>query len=85
MDVKEVEKIESLIKKAELEMVKSEAAIQTLKEQWKKKYGTDKKEELVEKLNDLNSELSKNKERVEVLYNKLLDSCDWDSLEEELA
>lgn len=85
MNVKEVERIEDLIKKAELEVAKSEGQIQTLKTQWKKLYGTDDEKEIKEILKNQKAELTKTQERLNVLYNKLLEACDWDSLEEELS
>ena len=85
MNVKEVERIEDLIKKAELEMAKSEGQIQTIKIQWKKLYGTDDEQEIKEILKNQKAELTKTQERLNVLYNKLLEACDWDSLEEELS
>ncbi len=85
MNVKEVERIEDLIKKAELEMAKSEGQIQTIKSQWKKIYGTDDEKEVKEILKNQKAELTKTQERLNVLYNKLLEACDWDSLEEELS
>lgn len=85
MNVKEVERIEDLIKKAELEVAKSEGQIQTLKTQWKKLYGTDDEQEIKEILKNQKAELTKTQERLNVLYNKLLEACDWDSLEEELS
>lgn len=85
MNVKEVERIEDLIKKAELEVAKSEGQIQTLKTQWKKLYGTDDEKEIKEILKNQKAELTKTQDRLNVLYNKLLEACDWDSLEEELS
>lgn len=85
MNVKEVERIEDLIKKAELEVAKSEGQIQTLKTQWKKLYGTDNEQEIKEILKKQKSELTKTQERLNTLYEKLLEACDWDSLEEELS
>jgi hypothetical protein len=85
MNVKEVERVEDLIKKAELEVAKSEGQIQTLRTQWKKLYGTDNEQEIKEILKKQKAELTKTQERLNVLYNKLLEACDWDSLEEELS
>ena len=85
MNVKEVERIEDLIKKAELEVAKSEGQIQILRTQWKKLYGTDNEQEIKEILKNQKAELTKTQERLNVLYNKLLEACDWDSLEEELS
>jgi len=85
MNIKEVERIEDLIKKAELEVAKSEGQIQTLRTQWKKLYGTDNEQEIKEILKNQKAELTKTQERLNVLYNKLLEACDWDSLEEELS
>lgn len=85
MNVKEVERIEDLIKKAELEVAKSEGQLQTLRIQWKKAYGTDNEQEIKEILKNQKAELTKTQDRLNVLYNKLLEACDWDSLEEELS
>lgn len=85
MNVAEVERIEELIKKAELEVAKAEGQIQGLKEKWKKVHGTDDEDKVREILKNLTSELSKSQERLNNLYNKLLECCDWDALEEELS
>lgn len=85
MNVKEVGRIENLIKKAELEIAKSEGQIQILKTQWKKLYGTDDVQEVKELLKNQKLELTKTQERLNTLYDKLLEACDWDSLEEELS
>lgn len=84
MNVKELERIENLIKKAELEVAKSEGQIQTLQSQWKKTYGTDDIHEVKEILKNQKSELTKTQERLDSLYDKLINAYDWDSLEEEL-
>lgn len=85
MNVKEVERIEDLIKRAELEVAKSEGQIQTIKNQWKKVYGTDDEREVKEILKNQTMELTKTQDRLNVLYDKLLEACDWDYLEEELS
>ena len=56
-----------------------------MKEKWKKVHGTDDENKVREILKNLTSELSKSQERLNNLYNKLLECCDWDALEEELS
>jgi len=85
MNIKRVEEIQDLIKKAEIELAKAEGQIQTLEDQWKKTYGTGDINEIKKIQNNLKSELLKTQERLNLLYNELLNSCDWDSLEEELS
>lgn len=85
MNVNEVTRIQELISKAELENAKAQGQIEAIKQEWKKVYGTDDEKEIRAKLVELTEELKKSNERLEVLYNKLLTSYDWDSLEEELC
>lgn len=83
--IEEVEEIEKLINKAEIEMAKSDGQIQSLKNQWKKNYGTDDIDEIKEILKKLKLELSKTQERLEILYEKLFSIHDWEALEKELS
>lgn len=85
MNVKEVEKINELISKAQISSAKSQGQIEAIKAEWKKTYGTDDEKEIKKRLQELEEEEQKTIERQEVLYNKLIDSYDWDKLEEELA
>lgn len=84
MNVNEVERIESLIKKAELEIAKADGQSQSIKDNWKKKYNTDNIEEVKKILADLKSTKKKNQEKLNTLYEELKQCCDWDALEEEL-
>lgn len=83
--IEEVEEIEELIGKAEIEMAKADGQIQALKAQWKKNYGTDDINEIKEILKKSKLELSKTQERLEILYRKLFGLHDWEALEEELS
>ena len=85
MNVKEVEKINELISKAQISSAKSQGQIEAIKAEWKKTYGTDDEKEIKKRLQELEEEEQKTIERQEVLYNKLIYSYDWDKLEEELA
>lgn len=85
MNVKEVEKINELISKAQISSAKSQGQIEAIKAEWKKTYGTDNEKEIKKRLQELEEEEQKTIERQEVLYNKLINSYDWDKLEEELA
>lgn len=85
MNVKEVEKINELISKAQISSAKSQGQIEAIKAEWKKTYGTDDEKEIKKRLQELEEEEQKTIERQELLYNKLINSYDWDKLEEELA
>lgn len=85
MNVSDVERINELINRAEIESAKSEGEIKSIKKEWVKKYGTDDIDEIKKKLLDLCNELDKTNERKELLRKKLLESYDWDSLEKELG
>ena len=84
MNVSEVERIESLIKKAELEIAQAEGQSQSIKDDWKKKDKTDDIEEVKKILADLKSTKKKNQEKLDALYEELKQCCDWDALEEDL-
>lgn len=85
MNVNEVQRIKQLVEKAEIESAKSQGQQDAIKKEWKKIYGTDDINEIEKIKNDLEKELRKTEERKEVLHNKLMESYDWESLEEELA
>lgn len=85
MNVKEVERIKELISKAEIVSAKSQGKQDAIKAEWKKKYGTDNESDILKILQGLEQEEQKTKERQDVIYEKLMNSCDWDKLEEELC
>lgn len=85
MNVNEVERINDIIGKAEIESAKSEGQIEAIKKEWKKKYGTDDINEIKKIKSNLEDELKKTEERRKVVYDKIIESNDWDELEEELA
>lgn len=84
MDINKVNEIKDLISKCEIESAKSQGIIENIKKQWKADYGTDDETEIEQKLQEMNSELKQSNERLETIYNKLVDSYDWEQLEEEL-
>lgn len=85
MDIKDVERIEGLISKAEIENAKSEAMIQNIKDNWKKNYGTDDVNEIKSKLNSFISEQRKTQEKMNVLFDELSNCCDWDELDRKMG
>ena len=85
MNVSEVERINGIISKAELESAKSEGKIEAIKKEWKKTYGTDDVNEIKKIKSNLEEELKKTEDRKKVVYDKILSSNNWDELEEELA
>ena len=85
MELKEVERIKDLINKNEIEKAKAQGVKESIKKQWKEKFGTDDVEEIKGKLQELQGELDNSNKRLETLSNKLFNSYDWDKLEEELG
>lgn len=85
MDLKQVEKIKDLINKNEIEKAKAQGVKESIKKQWKEKFGTDDVEEIKGKLQGMQDELNKSNKRIQTLTDKLFDSYDWDKLEEELG
>ncbi len=85
MNVKKVEEIKELISKSEIASAKSQGQIDAIKAEWKKLYGTDDENEIKNKLQELEEEQVKTEERQNVLYERLINAYDWDTLEEELC
>lgn len=85
MELKEVERIKDLINKNEIEKAKAQGVKESIKKQWKEKFGTDDVEEIKGKLQEMHGELDNSNKRLETLSNKLFNSYDWDKLEEELG
>ena len=85
MNVRKVEEINELISKAEIASAKSQGQMEAIKAEWKKLYGTDDENEIKNKLQELETEEQKTVERQEVLYEKLINAYDWETLEEELC
>ena len=85
MNVRKVEEINELISKSEIASAKSQGQMEAIKAEWKKLYGTDDENEIKNKLQELETEEQKTVERQEVLYEKLVNAYDWETLEEELC
>ena len=85
MELKEVERIKDLIDKNEIEKAKAQGVKESIKKQWKEKFGTDDVEEIKGKLQEMQGELDNSNKRLETLSNELFNSYDWDKLEEELG
>lgn len=85
MNVRKVEEINELISKAEIASAKSQGQMEAIKAEWKKLYGTDDENEIKNKLQELETEEQKTVERQEVLYEKLVNAYDWETLQEELC
>jgi hypothetical protein len=85
MDLKEVTRIKDLINKNEIEKAKAQGVKESIKKQWKEKFGTDDVNKVKEKLQEMQCELDNSNERLQTLTDKLFDSYDWDKLEEELG
>ena len=85
MDVEKVNEIKDLISKCEIESAKAQGIIESIKKQWKAEFGTDDEKEIEKKLEELKTEFVQSSERLESLYCKLVDSYDWEQLEDELG
>jgi hypothetical protein len=85
MDLKEVTRIKDLINKNEIEKAKAQGVKESIKKQWKEKFGTDDVNKVKEKLQEMHGELDNSNKRLQTLTDKLFDSYDWDKLEEELG
>lgn len=85
MELKEVERIKDLINKNEIEKAKAQGVRESIKKQWKEKFGTDDVNEIKEKLQEMQSELENSNKRLQTLENKLFSSYDWDKFEEDLG
>lgn len=84
MKTSEIERIKDLIKEAELEQAKAQGAKDSIKAEWKKKYGFETLEEAKAKLEEISSNVEKNEKKKEKLMKELNESQDWDKIEEEL-
>lgn len=84
MKISEIERIKDLIKTAELDQAKAQGAKDSIKAEWKKKYGFETLEEAKEKLKELNAGVEKNEKKKEKLMTELSESQDWDEIEDEL-
>lgn len=84
MTTKEFENIKDLIQQAEVEKAKAQGVKESIKAEWKKKYGFETLEEAKNKLDELNAEFNKNEKRKEKYMNELEESQDWEAIEEEL-
>ena len=85
MNIETVNEIKNLISKCEIESAKSQGIIENIKKQWKADYGTDDEKEIEQKLQEMNSELKQSNERLETIYNKLVESYDWEQLANEMG
>lgn len=85
MKTSEFENIKDLIQRAEVEKAKSQGVKDSIKSEWKKKYGFETLEEAKDKLKELDSEYNKNENRKEKLMNELEESQDWEQIEEDLS
>ena len=84
INVKDVERINDLINKAELENAKNQGILENIRKEWMEKYGTDDVKMIKQKLKELKSDLENSNERQNKLYNELMELQDWEQLEEEL-
>lgn len=85
MEIKKIEKINALIEKAKIESAKSQGVIDSIKKKWKEEYNTDDVNQMKKQLSDLVDEENGIKEHLHNLYEKIINSYDWKTLELELS
>lgn len=84
MKASEFENIKDLIERAAVEKAKAQGVKESIKAEWKKKYGFETIEEAKEKLSELNSEYEKNEKKKDKLMDELEQSQDWEDIERKL-
>lgn len=84
MDTREFERIKNIISKAELDSAKAQGKIDSIKSNWKEKYGTDDIDEIKKIYENQIEEIEKLEEKMGELWDKIVTSCDWDALEKKL-
>lgn len=84
MDTREFERIKNLIAKAQLENAKAQGVLDNIKEGWRKRYGTDDVEDIIKIHGDLSTKREELRKKMDELYDKLVQSYDWDSVQREL-
>ena len=84
MKIEDVERIKELIQRAELEQAKAQGAKDSIKAEWKKKYGFETLDEANNKFEELKTDLEKQERRKEKLISELSESQDWEKIENEL-
>lgn len=83
-EIERVERIEEIVKKAQLKSAKAEGVIESIEKEWEKKYGTSDIEEIKKIQKNLEKEITECEEKESELLEKLENICDWDELEKEL-
>jgi uncharacterized coiled-coil protein SlyX len=84
MDVKRFNEIKGLIAQAEIQSAKAKGVIESIESEWEKEFGTSDVQEIESILEEKRAEYKKAQERLNDLYDKLLESYDWERLEEDL-
>jgi hypothetical protein len=84
MSIDEVEKINNLIERAQIESAKSKGKIEQIEKDWKEKYGTSDLDEVISIKDKMESDLKSKEKEAESLYDDLVNGYDWEQLEEEL-
>ena len=80
MTTTEFESIKNKIKQLELGAATAKGKIETIENNWQKKYGFSTLEEAKNKREELKSEIAEKTEKRNELMDKLEKSFDWDSV-----
>ena len=84
VNVKEVERINNLIEKAQIESAKSKGKIEQIEKDWEEKYGTSDLDKIMSIKEKLEADLKSKENEADSLYDDLINGYDWEQLEEEL-
>jgi chromosome segregation ATPase len=80
MNIEKVQEIKQKIADCEMESAKAKGVIETIEKDWLAEYGTSEIVEIKKKLDDLENQQKATEERMDELYNELLESYDWESV-----
>lgn len=80
MNIDKVREIKDKIARCEIESAKAKGVIESIEAGWEREFGTKDVAEIRRRIAEMEGELKASDERMEKLYNDLLNACDWESL-----
>lgn len=80
MDINKIKAIKEKISRAEIESAKAAGIVENIEKEWMRKYGTKNLQDIKRILQGMQDDLEAKNERMDKLYQDLLNSYDWDSL-----
>ena len=80
MNIEKVQEIKEKIANCKIESAKAKGVIENIEADWEKEFGTKDINIIKQKLAEMEDDLKVSDERMEKLYNDLLNAYDWESL-----